>query len=79
MSYWDKFGGLSFSWQSPLHFICVYTHFTLDSSEEGHICRSQNLSQFYFYIDIELNFILRFKFRLHLNYLAHLHPLITSF
>ena len=37
------------------------------------------MSQFYFYIDIELNFILKFKSRLHLNCLAYLHHLIINF
>ena len=41
--------------------------------------RFQNLSKFYFYIDIELNFIFRFKSRLHLNDLTHLHSLIFNF
>ena len=41
--------------------------------------RHQNLSQFYFFIYIKLNFILKFKSQLHLNCLILLHLLILSF
>ena len=71
----------SYFFFSRAHFISfVYTlTLLMDSTEEGHICRPQNLSQFYFYINFKPNFILRFKSRLHLNCLARLHHLILSF
>ena len=69
----------SFLFFSKVHFVSfVYTLTLLvNSTEEGHICRPQNLSQFYFYINFEPNFVLRFQIPITCVFLAH--SLFNSF
>ena len=61
-------------WQATLRTVMnTSIHMILET-----LCRSQNLSQFYFYINFELNFINKFQTRLHLILLAHLYLLSLS-
>ena len=71
VSYQDKFGGLSCSSAEFTSFCLCTLTLLVDTTKEEHICRPQNLSHFYFYVDFEPNFVHRYNNHITFNLYFH--------